>query len=85
MEKMNKIDLKYCCEDFKGENNLPEKRHYPAIKICKEKNKKRFYITVEPIEKKIADTRKIEIKFCPYCGMKLSRFYKSDDYIDEIF
>lgn len=89
---------KYCCEKLsffnRPENDMA--LNFRIVKYVgefKEKmlmlnsnaNDKGFVIT-SGYKKSVNDegTMRMVINHCPFCGQKLSDFYKSDDYVQEI-
>ncbi len=83
-------DLKYCCEDFKFRVNLFNYQH-PNIRIVKftdsryESGIGKFsFVITEGYEEKFSFRMVVVIKYCPFCGKKLSKFYKDDAYANEI-
>jgi hypothetical protein len=91
-------EKKYCCEKFSFFNR-PENDMALNIRIVKyigdfrdkmlmlnsKANDKGFVIT-SGYKKSINDagTMRMVISTCPFCAQKLSDFYKSDDYVQEI-
>ncbi|MDR2009876.1 MAG: hypothetical protein LBQ22_05295 [Bacteroidales bacterium] len=86
--KTNKIQ--YCCDRFSIYHQA-HKRTFPNIRIIKYKSKflingdnpYRFWITTG-YEKFDLDNVMIQIVYCPFCGQDLYKFYKSDEYANEI-
>lgn len=84
---MNK--MKYCCEWFRINHSLPREKglnirivKYSPKELMDEKNLFRYYISYAYI-KEDKNVPNLNIKFCPFCGTNLYKFYKSDDYINE--
>ena len=83
---------KYCCERFQGyyEKPEPSRLTFPFIKIYKiekdewNKGKKLLrYSIVCGFEKD--KPPHIIIKYCPFCGKNLFKFYKSDKWVNGEF
>jgi hypothetical protein len=90
-------DKKYCCEKFSFFNR-PENNMALNIRIVKYVGDFRTktlmlhpnfndkgYVITSGYENSVNDekTMRMIINFCPFCGQKLSDFYKSDDYVQE--
>jgi len=92
------MNKKFCCEKLSyydsGENTMGLNIRILMYKgIIREKmlllnpkaNDKGFVITSgykDSVNDK--ETMRMVIDYCPFCGQKLSDFYKSDDYIQEV-
>ena len=85
-------ELKYCCEEFKWRVSLRKEEH-PNIRIIKTtdlrygkefNSRLRFAITEGYNEKYLFNSLLMIIEYCPFCGKKLSRFYKDNAYANEI-
>ena len=84
-------DLKYCCENFKFRATLPNDKG-PNIRIIKltdprygSLTRKLIFAMTEGYSGKYSvHVLIVIIKYCPFCGKKLSRFYKDDAYANEI-
>ncbi len=91
--------MKFCCEKFQTHWQF-HKRSYPNIRIVrftsewlpktmpvKDKYKNssyRFYITWGYDKDFSFDLITLFIEYCPFCGTDLYKFYKSDEYANEI-
>lgn len=83
--------MKFCCHDFETDWHL-DRQARPNIRVVKidtnqvpEINPKypyRFYFTVgyEQNEKGVPGRF---LKYCPYCGKDLFKFYQDDKYVNE--
>jgi len=88
---MQKNDLKFCCDKFKFDWELPSYKGM-NIRIAKflpedffflsNERLLRFYITSGYLKENKAIPN-INIAFCPYCGESLFNFYTSDLYANE--
>jgi hypothetical protein len=92
------MSKKFCCEKFNyygsGENGMgPNIRIVKYKGIIREKmllsnpkaNDKGFVMTSGYIKSIYEEEAKMfVITHCPFCGQKLSDFYKSDDYVQEV-
>lgn len=84
-------DLKYCCEEFKFRATLPNCKG-PNIRVIKitgphydyDVGKFVFVMARAYLDKYSVDNMIVVIKYCPFCGKKLSKFYKDDAYAHEI-
>lgn len=83
--------MNFCCHDFQNDWTL-DRRARPNIRIVKidintvpEINAKypyRFYLTIgyDEHEKNVPSR---SIKYCPYCGKDLYKYYRMDQYTNE--
>lgn len=86
------MNNKYCCIDFERDANLNASlpMNIRIIKVDVEKifgiNKKYPYLFFRCLgfEEGDKNVARRQIHFCPFCGTKLKRFYKSDDYINQV-
>ncbi len=83
--------MEYCCDNFQLDVVLPSTTG-PNIRIVSflphadwDKNKLYlgFFITMG-YEKFSLYLAMRKISFCPYCGVNLKKFYKNEDYSNEI-
>ncbi|MEP7377909.1 MAG: hypothetical protein ABI675_31210 [Chitinophagaceae bacterium] len=84
---------KFCCDKFRFhyEGSSEMGLNFRIIKLNQafiEKgylgdNKYRYLITegYSILDDKV---KKIFIEFCPYCGKELKKFYRSDEYVNEL-
>ena len=92
------MSKKFCCEKLsffgRPENNMALNfRIIKSAGIIREKllllNPKandKSYVITSGYKNSIHDegTMRMVIDYCPFCGQKLSDFYKSDDYVQEV-
>ncbi len=88
-------EKQYCCDRFSIYHQA-HKRTFPNIRIVKWKSKHffkndgnpyGFWITVgyETFETwDLSSKHRWPITYCPFCGKDLYKFYKSDEYANEI-
>ncbi len=84
--------MKYCCRNFEGDCKV-DRRARPNIRIVKidinqvpeidPKYPYRFYFTIgyHDNEKNVPSRF---LTYCPYCGKNLFKFYRSDEYVNEL-
>jgi hypothetical protein len=83
--------MKYCCEKFENDVMLPSTTA-PNIRIIKVLqfeywDKKKLYlrfIVTLGYEKYTINLPKLNLSYCPYCGINLKNFYTSEEYANEI-
>lgn len=83
---------KYCCEKFKARHQLDRTMglNIRVIKLLEKdvysrkdlKSPYRFFIT-EGFEKGQKNVKRSLISYCPFCGKKLSKYFKSDYIVNE--
>lgn len=85
--------LKYCCDKFRFLNSGVKNMglNIRIVKLSKEFIERgnldfdKSFLITEGYSNTIDEcSQKIAINFCPFCGSNLKKFYKSDDYIQEI-
>jgi hypothetical protein len=91
-------NLKYCCEKFEGcyySYKYPRRPNIRIVKYTSEfllnsslatgkfKSPYSFYITFS-FDKFEMDMPYLNISYCPFCGKDLYKFYKSDEYANEV-
>ncbi len=82
--------MKYCCIDFEVYLKMPS-TSAPNIRIVKYLPMPQFegnlglgfYCTLGYDNFNIY-LPKLNLRFCPFCGVKLKEFYKSEDYANEV-
>ena len=88
----------FCCERLKGAYSVKNdfglnfriikysEKLYNELKQIKPSMIDKGFIITSGYQHSVDDERimKMIINHCPFCGQKLSDFYKSDDYIQEI-
>lgn len=91
-------DKKFCCERLEGAYTVGNgfglnfrivkfsENLYNQLKIINPKMTDKGYVLTSGYIKSINDeqTMSLFINNCPFCGQKLSDFYKSDDYVQEV-
>lgn len=92
-ERSSNVEKKYCCDKFKVLNTGP-KEYGLNIRIVKlsqsfvergQLSINRSFMITEGYGGKITECKKaFAIEYCPFCATRLDRFYKSDDYVQEI-
>jgi transcription initiation factor IIE alpha subunit len=82
--------MKYCCGKFKIDVGLPNTTK-PNIRIVKvlpradyQVNSPYYFFITMGYEKFNLDLPMSSIRYCPYCGVNLFEFYKSDEYANEM-
>jgi hypothetical protein len=87
----------FCCERLKGAYLVGNgfglnfriikysEKLYNELKEIKPSMLNKGFVITSGYRKSVDDegTMKMVINFCPFCGQKLSDFYKSDDYVQE--
>ncbi|SHG85420.1 hypothetical protein [Chryseobacterium vrystaatense] len=93
---MNKQE--FCCERLEGAYTVPNtfginfrivkfsETLYNKLKVIDSLMINKGYVMTSGYINSINDTQTMSlfINNCPFCGQKLSVFYKSDDYVQEI-
>ena len=81
--------MKYCCEWFKSNHKLPREVglniriiKYPETLLMDKANLYRYYIS-QAYTKEQQNVANLNIKFCPFCGTNLFKFYKNDEFVNE--
>jgi hypothetical protein len=87
------MEKKYCCDKFKG-LATGRKDYGLNIRIVKlsqsfvERGQLTFdrsFMITEGYSGGINECKKVlAIEYCPFCGTRLNKFYKSDDYVQEV-
>lgn len=84
---MSKVE-KFCCDTFKGNYQaVTDREVFPNIKIVKIENERinigknpyRYYFVCGFLRDK---PPYINMRYCPFCGTDLFKFYKSDEYVN---
>lgn len=92
------MNKKFCCERLKGAYSVENgfginfrvikfsEKLYSQLKVIDPLMIDKGYVMTSGYINTINDeqTMSLFINNCPFCGQKLSDFYKSDDYVQEI-